>query len=221
MAATRPTWLITGVLSGMGKSLALEALKAGYRESLEPHATWCSEEHSVDVLVNNAGYAFMGVGNTSSGAGKFAIKAVHESLFYVVKALGIKVLIVESGLQWGHGVKQMVAESRQITSILNFVKGEPDKVAQAIINAKITGYDYLCLSYKSTPKLLDPTWIVCGTRMDAYKEQLPWMERSVVSVNKEITSVDLTALLDQDQNLKEKAVAALAELAALKQANRS
>ncbi|KAA8649364.1 uncharacterized protein ATNIH1004_005265 [Aspergillus tanneri] len=198
MAATRPTWLITGVLSGMGKSLALEALKAGYRESLEPHATWFPSALKNTVLMSSS-----------------IMRAMPSW------ALVIPVRLKSRGLQWGHGVKQMVAESRQITSILNFVKGEPDKVAQAIINAKITGYDYLCLSYKSTPKLLDPTWIVCGTRMDAYKEQLPWMERSVVSVNKEITSVDLTALLDQDQNLKEKAVAALAELAALKQANRS
>jgi NADP-dependent 3-hydroxy acid dehydrogenase YdfG len=93
MAAAPPsTWLITGASSGFGKSLALEALKAGHKvigttrdvrkteESCPEFAanggvwlgldpaqknayeqfTKCSQEHSVDVLVNNAGYAFIG-----------------------------------------------------------------------------------------------------------------------------------------------------------------
>jgi NAD(P)-dependent dehydrogenase (short-subunit alcohol dehydrogenase family) len=86
------TWLITGASSGLGKSLALAALRAGHKvvgttrevaraESSFPEfaangGIWmgldpsrknaidqfakCSEEHSVDVLVNNAGYAFIG-----------------------------------------------------------------------------------------------------------------------------------------------------------------
>lgn len=86
------TWLITGASSGFGKSLALEALKAGNKvigttrnvakaESSCPDFSakggiWmgldpanknaydefakCSQEHHVDVLVNNAGYAFIG-----------------------------------------------------------------------------------------------------------------------------------------------------------------
>ncbi|EXJ92377.1 hypothetical protein A1O3_00927 [Capronia epimyces CBS 606.96] len=94
MAAARPsTWLITGASSGFGKSLALEALKAGYKvigttrdvgkaENGSPEFSanggiWialdpahknafdqfskCCQEHDVDVLVNNAGYAFIGV----------------------------------------------------------------------------------------------------------------------------------------------------------------
>lgn len=92
MAATRPTWLITGASSGLGKSLSLEALRAGYKViggtrdvgkaeasfpefsaqggiwiSLDPghkdaydRVAKCAQEHNVDVLVNNAGYAFIG-----------------------------------------------------------------------------------------------------------------------------------------------------------------
>lgn len=100
-------------------------------------------------------------------ASKFAIEAVHESLSYEVKTLGIKVLIVEPGAfrtlfssriltptQFEDGfsegykgtpVEQMVAGSRQIMSIPDFVKGDPDKAAQAIVKATITGYDYLRL----------------------------------------------------------------------------
>lgn len=93
MTAARPsTWLITGASSGIGKSLASEALKAGYKVigttrdvskaeiscpdfsakggiwmGLDPaqknafdQFAKCSQEHDVDVLVNNAGYAFIG-----------------------------------------------------------------------------------------------------------------------------------------------------------------
>jgi short-subunit dehydrogenase len=92
MATTRLTWLITGASSGIGKSIASEALKAGNKviattrdvskaetnfpdfsvkggiwigldpaqdDAYEQFAK-CSREHSVDVLVNNAGYAFIG-----------------------------------------------------------------------------------------------------------------------------------------------------------------
>ena len=92
MAATNSTWLITGASSGLGKSLASEALKAGYTvigttrdvgkaeaafpEFLVQGGVWIgldpaqsdaydqfakySQEYNVDVLVNNAGYAFIG-----------------------------------------------------------------------------------------------------------------------------------------------------------------
>ena len=92
MSTTTSTWLITGASSGLGKSLALAALKAGYRvigttrdvakaESQVPEFSanggiWValdpgdkeayhqfakvSTEYGVNVLVNNAGYAFIG-----------------------------------------------------------------------------------------------------------------------------------------------------------------
>lgn len=91
MSAIR-TWLVTGASSGLGKSLALEALKAGQKVigttrdvrnaeescpefekgggiwlAVDPAQkdsqevfTKASQEHKVDVLVNNAGYAFIG-----------------------------------------------------------------------------------------------------------------------------------------------------------------
>ncbi|KAJ6032703.1 Glucose/ribitol dehydrogenase [Penicillium herquei] len=92
MAATKLTWLITGASSGLGRSLASQALQAGnkvigttrdinkakttYPEFSANGGTWisldpaqddaydqfakCSREHDVDVLVNCAGYAFIG-----------------------------------------------------------------------------------------------------------------------------------------------------------------
>ena len=92
MAASFMTWLITGASSGLGKSLALAALKAGHKVvattrdvgraekscpdfstqggiwvELDPAQedayylfTKFAQEHYVDVLVNNAGYAFIG-----------------------------------------------------------------------------------------------------------------------------------------------------------------
>jgi short-subunit dehydrogenase len=88
----KQTWLITGASSGLGKSLALEALEQGSavlgttREiqkaqeafpefeknggawlALDPgsvdaydRAVKISEDHDIDVVVNNAGYAFIG-----------------------------------------------------------------------------------------------------------------------------------------------------------------
>ena len=87
-----PLWLITGASSGLGKSIASEALKAGYRvigttrdvgqarvsfpSFSSQGGTWleldhaqkdafdrfshCAQTHDVDVLVNSAGYAFIG-----------------------------------------------------------------------------------------------------------------------------------------------------------------
>ena len=107
-------------------------------------------------------------GRSTYSASKFGIEAVHESLSHEVKTLGIKVLIVEPGafrtpfssriitpshLEKGFSdgckgtaVEQMVAGSRQLTSIPDYVKGDPDKAAQAITNAIVGGYDYLRMS---------------------------------------------------------------------------
>ncbi|KAJ5726732.1 Glucose/ribitol dehydrogenase [Penicillium malachiteum] len=92
MAATKLTWLITGASSGLGRSIASQALQAGnkvigttrdvskaeitYPEFSAKGGIWigldpaqddaydqfakCSREHDVDVLVNSAGYAFIG-----------------------------------------------------------------------------------------------------------------------------------------------------------------
>lgn len=88
----KQTWLITGASSGLGKSLALEALEKGHTvlgttreiqkaqetfpEFEENGGTWLaldpgskdayeqvvkiSEDHDIDVVVNNAGFAFIG-----------------------------------------------------------------------------------------------------------------------------------------------------------------
>ncbi|PYH98082.1 NAD(P)-binding protein [Aspergillus ellipticus CBS 707.79] len=249
MAATQSTWLITGASSGLGKSLASEALKAGNKVigttrevsrakaafpefsaqggiwiGLDPaqHDSYdqfakVSRENNVDVLVNNAGYAFIGgVEDTSeaevrdqmevnfhgplravraclpvmrekgsghvilisSGAGfiarpgrgtysasKYGIEAIHESLSHEVKPLGIKVLIVEPGAfrtafatrqivpaQFENGfsngykgtpVEQMLSMSRNLTEVPDWIRGDPDKAARAIVEATATGYEYL------------------------------------------------------------------------------
>lgn len=100
-------------------------------------------------------------------ASKFAIEAMHESLSNEIKTLGIKVLIVEPGAfrtpftsrivtpaQFENGfsegykgtlVEQMVAGTRQMMSVPDFVKGDPNKAAREIVKAIITGYDYLRL----------------------------------------------------------------------------
>lgn len=86
------TWMITGASSGLGQSLAIEALKAGNKVigttrdvtkaeracpeftksggiwiSLDPGQPCAQDQlseqlkgYSIDVLVNNAGYAFIG-----------------------------------------------------------------------------------------------------------------------------------------------------------------
>ncbi|KAK2756648.1 hypothetical protein FQN54_005093 [Arachnomyces sp. PD_36] len=247
------TWLITGASSGIGKSLAFEALKAGHKvigttrdvgkaeigcpDFSAKGGIWvgvdpgqkdaydqfakCSQEHNIDVLVNNAGYAFIGgIEDTSedevrdqmevnfygplravqaclpamrargsgsivlisSGAGfiarpargtysasKFAIEAIHESLSYEVKSFGVNVLIVEPGAfrtpfssriltparyensggfseaYKGTVVDQMVGATKNLMSIADFVKGDPDKAAGAIVKAVAEGHDYLRL----------------------------------------------------------------------------
>ncbi|GKZ86429.1 hypothetical protein AnigIFM56816_001657 [Aspergillus niger] len=174
-------------------------------------------EYSVDVLVNSAGYAFIGgVEDTSeeevraqmevnfygplravraclpvmrekgsghiilisSGAGfiarpgratyaasKFGIEAIHESLSQEVKDFGIKVLIVEPGafrtpfpgrqvfpkgpgLEKGYSdvykgtpVEKMIELSRDMDSATEWIKGDPEKAARAVVVAVDNGYD--------------------------------------------------------------------------------
>jgi hypothetical protein len=62
----------------------------------------------------------------------------------------------------GTAVEQMVAGSRNITSIADFVKGDPDKAAQAIIKAVIGGHDYLRM----------PLGKDCVTALESKIEQL-------------------------------------------------
>lgn len=104
-------------------------------------------------------------GRSSYAASKFAIEAVHESLSYEVDSFGIKVLIVEPGgfrtpfasriitpAQYesnngfsepykGTAVEQMVGASTNITTIPVFLKGDPEKAAQAIFEAVVEGHD--------------------------------------------------------------------------------
>ncbi|CAK45431.1 uncharacterized protein An08g04580 [Aspergillus niger] len=174
-------------------------------------------EYSVDVLVNSAGYAFIGgVEDTSeeevraqmevnfygplravraclpvmrekgsghiilisSGAGfiarpgratyaasKFGIEAIHESLSQEVKDFGIKVLIVEPGafrtpfpgrqvfpkgpgLEKGYSdvykgtpVEKMIELSQDMGSTTEWIKGDPEKAAKAVVVAVDNGYD--------------------------------------------------------------------------------
>lgn len=108
-------------------------------------------------------------GRASYSASKFAIEAVHESLSYEVQTFGIKVLIVEPGAfrtpfssriltpaqhdgtngfseaYKGTAVEQMVVGSRKITSMPDFIRGDPDKAARAIIAAVVGGHSFLRL----------------------------------------------------------------------------
>jgi short-subunit dehydrogenase len=108
-------------------------------------------------------------GRASYSASKFAIEAVHESLSYEVSTFGIKVLIVEPGAfhtpfacriitpaQYDDtngfseaykntAVSQMIGISRNLTSIPDWCKGDPDKAAHAILNAVTSGHTYLRL----------------------------------------------------------------------------
>ncbi|OAQ59588.1 short chain oxidoreductase protein [Pochonia chlamydosporia 170] len=193
-------------------------LDPGHNDSFAQFSS-CCREYGVDVLVNNAAYAFIGgvedtsesevreqmevnfygpiralkaclptmrakkSGNIvliSSAAGfisrpargtysasKFAIEAIHESLAQEVQSFGIKVLIVEPGafrtpfssriitpaqyaskgglsdVYKGTVVDQMLSGTRDMMSIPDFVKGDPDKAASAIVNAVRNGHEYL------------------------------------------------------------------------------
>jgi NAD(P)-dependent dehydrogenase (short-subunit alcohol dehydrogenase family) len=112
-----------------------------------------------DKIGQNSFMARPGRGTYS--ASKFAIEAMHESLSYEVKELGIKVLIVEPGAfrtpfasrvltptQFEHGfsegykdtvLQQMMTAHRSIKSIPDQFKGDPDKAARAILSAIASG----------------------------------------------------------------------------------
>jgi len=96
---------------------------------------------------------------------------MHESLSHEVEALGLKVLIVEPGAfrtrfstrlitpaafhdgptkgyseeYKGTALEQMLQMSYGITEVPpeQFLKGDPDKAAKAIVQAVIEGHDYL------------------------------------------------------------------------------
>lgn len=110
-ATTSSTWLITGASSGIGKSLALEALNSGARvvgttrdvdkaetsfpEFVKRGGIWitldpaqkdtferfskCATDYDIDVLINNAGYAFIG--------GVEDTRSVFESCAMIVLSL--------------------------------------------------------------------------------------------------------------------------------------
>lgn len=101
-------------------------------------------------------------------ASKFAIEAIHESLAQEVQSFNLKVLIVEPGAfrtpfasrvltpaQYsstdGYSqpynntiVAQMVSGTKGMASLPDFVRGDPDKAARAILDAVNSGdYSYL------------------------------------------------------------------------------
>lgn len=108
-------------------------------------------------------------GRSCYSASKFAIEAIHESLVHEVKTHGVRVLVVQPGgyrtvfsrriitpAQYesgsgfseaykGTAVEQMVNASRNLTSIPDFIKGDSDKAAQAIVKAVLDGHEYLRL----------------------------------------------------------------------------
>ena len=129
MAVSRPsTWLITGASSGFGKSLALEALKAGHKvigttrdvgkaelsvpEFLSKGGIWigldparqsafedfakCSEEYDIDVLVNNAGYAFIGAVEDTRSVSQSVGCFSHPKAF----AYGVCIARMKSEIKW-------------------------------------------------------------------------------------------------------------------------
>ncbi len=94
---------------------------------------------------------------------------MHESLSYELQTFGIKVLIVEPGAfrtpfssrivtparyeaSGGHSeaykgtaVETMVGGTKNMMSMPDFVKGDPDKAARAIVEAVVGGHEYLRL----------------------------------------------------------------------------
>jgi NAD(P)-dependent dehydrogenase (short-subunit alcohol dehydrogenase family) len=116
------------------------------------------------LISSGAGFIARPARSTYS-ASKFAIEAVHESLAREVESFGLKVLIVEPGAfrtpfssrimtsvkyssTDGYSeaykdtvVAQMVGATKNVMSIPDFVRGDPDKAARAILDA-VEGGDY-------------------------------------------------------------------------------
>lgn len=104
-------------------------------------------------------------GRATYAASKFGIEAIHESLSQEVKDFGIKVLIVEPGafrtpfpgrqvfpkgpgLEKGYSdvykgtpVEKMIELSQDMGSTTEWIKGDPEKAAKAVVVAVDNGYD--------------------------------------------------------------------------------
>lgn len=104
-------------------------------------------------------------GRATYAASKFGIEAIHESLSQEVKDFGIKVLIVEPGafrtpfpgrqvfpkgpgLEKGYSdvykgtpVQKMIELSQDMVSATEWIKGDPEKAAKAVVVAVDNGYD--------------------------------------------------------------------------------
>ena len=123
---------------------------------------------SGNIVLISSGAGFTArPGRSTYSASKFAIEAIHESLSYETSTLGIKILIVEPGafrtpfasrLLFPKGVEstgglskgyrgtpleQMIQLSKNVEGFLDMTKGDPDKAANAIVNAVDGGHEYL------------------------------------------------------------------------------
>ncbi|KAI0407736.1 hypothetical protein F4802DRAFT_525333 [Xylaria palmicola] len=235
IAALNAGQRVVGTTRDVAKAQAANpefASKGGVWLQLDPahpdsasHFARVQEQHDIDVLVNNAGYAFVGgvedtseeevqdqfevnfwgplravraflpsmrakgrgnivlissgivyfsfPGRAAYKASKAAIEAVHECLKAEVEAEGIKVLIVEPGsfrTHWtanmktpiahestrgfsegykGTIVEKWVAPAHAVKieeeTLPNFIRGDPDKAAKAIVEAVVEGHDYFRL----------------------------------------------------------------------------
>lgn len=119
------------------------------------------------VLVSSGAGFISRPGRAMYSASKFAIEAIHEALSSELKTFNIKVLIVEPGafrtpfssriitparhqngfseVYRGTAIEEMVTLSRDLATIPDWVRGDPDKAATAIIDAVENGHEYLRL----------------------------------------------------------------------------
>ena len=108
-------------------------------------------------------------GRSSYSASKFAIEAIHESLSHELATFNIKILIVEPGAfrtpfasriitpsqhestggfseaYKGTVLEQMVSGWKGFKGVPDFIKGDPEKAANAIVTAVGTGHKFLRL----------------------------------------------------------------------------